>query len=120
MAAPAELTVMSMYSDLLAASIDNSAPRDEVPAGELLVRLVESRRRLEEGVNPMDPPKSAEDLALHLDYDRALLTFCRARGIDTDPSRFSDLHRERHRLEEELVRVGLDVASLHTDLHEAT
>ena len=103
---------MAMYRDLLAASLDESQVGEDTPPGEMLVRLLDSRRRLVDSSAPGRPPRSVGDLAVHLAYDRALVTFCRARGIDTDPSRFSDPHRERRRLEKELVRMGIDIEGL--------
>ena len=108
MASRSATTLMSMYSDLLAASLDDPVTPD-TPPGELLVELLDCRRRLVASSDPTRPPRSAADLAVHLAYDRSLIEFCRARGIDTDPSRFSDLHRERHRLEDELARMGLEL-----------
>ena len=112
MAVPTESNVMSMYSDLLAASLDESLVLEDAPAGEMLVMLLASRDRLTGSSQPALAPKSAADLAVHLAYDRALITFCRARGIESDPSRFSDLHHERSRLEGELERMGVDLKSL--------
>jgi hypothetical protein len=117
MTARTDSTVMSMYSDLLAASLEGTSPEDtSVPAqaatGEMLVHLLECRHRLVAVADPARPPTSPADLAVHLDYDRALVTFCRARGIHTDPSRFAVLHRERRRLEEELLGLGVDLEAL--------
>ena len=103
---------MVMHSELLAASLDESQTPEDAAAGEMLVMLIASRRRLTGDSQRALAPKSAADLAVHLDYDRALITFCRARGIESDPSRFSDLHHERSRLEGELERMGVDLKSL--------
>ena len=98
MAARTDSAVMSMYSDLLAASLEEASGAPEPAGAEMLVHLLECRHRLAAVADPAGPPATAADLAVHLDYDRALVTFCRARGVATDLSRFGVLHRERHRL----------------------
>jgi hypothetical protein len=75
---------------------------------ELLTRALECRRRLR--ASPASTA-SADDLALQLDYDLALLRLCQARGIDCDPDGFGRPLAERRRLEDELARSGVDLKS---------
>jgi hypothetical protein len=116
MTARTDAVTMSMYSNLLAASLESSSSEgmsaSPQPPEEMLVHLLECRRRLAAACDPGRAPVSADNLAVHLDYDRALVDFCRVRGIDTDPSRFAVLHRERHRLEKALLRIGVDLEAL--------
>ena len=108
-----ESAMTSMYSDLLAASVA-AMPEDagDVSAGELLAVLIDARRRLSAASPTIGPSTPAAALAAHIDYDVALITFCAARGIVTDPDRFGSPGSERRRLERALAQMGVDLEAL--------
>ena len=104
---------MSMYRDLLAASMDQGSAAREVSssAGELLAHLIECRRALETA-SSQHVGRSVDDLALHIDYDLALVRMCSALGIECEPKGFEHPLHERRRLERELVGQGVDITAL--------
>ncbi|HUI03548.1 MAG TPA: hypothetical protein VLZ77_08395 [Acidimicrobiales bacterium] len=106
-------TMMSMYSDLLAATL-STRPEEpgDASAGELLAALIDARRRLAAVSPTVGPSTPTTALAAHIEYDAALIAFCEARDIDTHPDRFGTPGSERRRLEEELARAGIDVEAL--------
>jgi len=107
-------TMMSMYSDLLAASVSALEDIGDASAGEHLARLIDARRRLSAVAPTIGPATPAAALAAHIDYDVALISFCAARGIVTHPERFGTPGTERRRLEAELARGGVDLDALES------
>jgi hypothetical protein len=103
-----------MYSELLAGLCADVDPLPlPVSKDELIVILLQSRRRLnEQGGDSEKDHIMAEDLALELDHDRMLLRLCTAIGIETEPERFSNPLAERERLEQRLREVGVDFRTL--------
>jgi hypothetical protein len=104
---------MSMYSELLCGLCADVDPV-ELPNSrqELVVILLQCRRRLNGHGALDDTHVMAEDLALELDHDRMLLRLCTAMGIESDPSRFVNPLAERGRLEGLLRRSGIDFRTL--------
>jgi hypothetical protein len=103
-----------MYSELLAGLCADVDPLPlPVSKDELIVILLQSRRRLnEQGGESEGDHIMAEDLALELDHDRMLLRLCRALGIESDPSQFVNPLAERDRLEKQLRQAGVDFRTL--------
>jgi hypothetical protein len=102
---------MSMYADLLAASLPQPiAPGEQVSElGALLALLLAARIRLGERRSGAG---AEGDLATNIEYDLALLRLCAARGVDVDPGRFDRPGEERARLERELALRGMDLGEL--------
>jgi hypothetical protein len=102
-----------MYSELLCGLCADVDPV-ELPASreELVVILLQCRRRMNGHGALDDAHVMAEDLALELDHDRMLLRLCTAMGIESDPSRFVNPLAERDRLEGLLRRAGIDFRTL--------
>lgn len=124
----ARLTMTSMYSQLLAATMEGQHP-DEADAppssGELLSRVLSCRRHLDHPGSPTVDGHAvttadgavgpAGDLAANVAYDMALLALCAARGIDSDPAMFGRPLVERSRLEAALAAQGLDLDVLERE-----
>ncbi len=80
-----------MYSELLAGLCADVDPLPlPVSKDELVVILLQSRRRLNEQSGGEGEHIMTEDLALELDHDRMLLRLCTALGIETEPERFGN------------------------------
>jgi hypothetical protein len=102
-----------MYSELLAGLCADVDPLPlPVSKDELVVILLQSRRRLNEQGGSEGDHIMTEDLALELDHDRMLLRLCTAMGIETEPERFGNPLVERERLEQRLREVGVDFRAL--------
>ena len=102
-----------MYSELLAGLCADVDPLPlPVSKDELVVILLQSRRRLNEQGGGEGENIMTEDLALELDHDRMLLRLCTALGIETDPERFGNPLVERDRLEQRLRELGVDFRTL--------
>jgi hypothetical protein len=115
MTAQARLRMMSMYSELLAASLRSTDPaRDGAATTEvaLLSELAACRRDLTRA-RPAEAAgggaDASADIARQVDYDLALIRLCRLRGIDCDPGRFTRPLVERRRLEEALAAAGVEL-----------
>ncbi len=105
--------VMSMYSELLSGLCADIDPLPLPPSREeLVVILLQCRRRLNGHGMGAAAHVMAEDLALELDHDRMLLRLCTAMGIETEPSRFANPLAERERLEDLLRGAGVDFRTL--------
>jgi hypothetical protein len=107
--------MMSMYSELLVASLRSTDPaRDGAGTTEaaLLSELAACRRDLTRAL-PADAAgggvDASADIARQVDYDLALIRLCRLRGIDCDPARFTRPLVERRRLEDALVAAGVEL-----------
>jgi hypothetical protein len=115
---------MSMYSELLAASLANDeeaagphAPRE----GWLLEELLLARRRRQQFGRAMGRSDASSRIAAELEYDRALIGLCRLHDIPCGAARFTYPSQERRRLEEALEAVGVDVTgSQGRDEHRRT
>ena len=102
-----------MYSELLAGLCADVDPLPlPVSKDELVVILLQSRRRLNEQGGGEGEHIMTEDLALELDHDRMLLRLCTALGIETEPERFGNPLVERDRLEQRLRELGVDFRTL--------
>ncbi len=102
-----------MYSELLAGLCADVDPLPlPVSKDELVVILLQSRRRLNEHSGGEGEHIMTEDLALELDHDRMLLRLCTALGIETEPERFGNPLVERDRLEQRLRELGVDFRTL--------
>lgn len=102
-----------MYSELLAGLCGDVDPVPlPVSRDELVVILLQYRRRLHEQGADDGEHMMAEDLALELDHDRMLLRLCTAMGIESEPQRFGNPLAERERLEQRLREVGVDFRTL--------
>lgn len=109
--------MMSMYSELLAMSIEKG---EEAVDGDrsllearLLHELAEHRSRLRQEHAPgtlvigeMDTPSR---IAREIDYDLVLIRLCRLHDIACDPASFTRPLVERRRLELALQAAGVDV-----------
>jgi hypothetical protein len=98
-----------VYSYLLS-SVNGDMAADLV--GEALVdyALVCRTATLDCGPHPGQSVYSA--LATEVAYDRALISLCRANGVEVIESRFSHPGEERDRLERALAAAGTDLAAL--------
>ncbi len=102
-----------MYSELLSGLCADIDPLPLPPSREeLVVILLQCRRRLNGHGMGAAAHVMAEDLALELDHDRMLLRLCTAMGIETEPSRFANPLAERERLEDLLRGAGVDFRTL--------
>jgi hypothetical protein len=103
-----------MYSELLTGLCQEQPEPVPLPSArqDLVVILLQCRRRLNGHGLENGGHVIAEDLALELDHDRMLLRLCDAMGIESDPSRFSNPLAERERLEEQLRSAGVDFRTL--------
>jgi hypothetical protein len=104
---------MSMYAELLAASLDQRPAEGGQEVGDLLAEVIACRQRLGTSSSAVASPEG--DLASNIDYDLALIRLAAARGIDTDPCGFDRPGEERRRLEQELARRGVDLNELAAD-----
>src|SRR6202012_1353777 len=105
---PQNCVAMSMYSEWPAGLCGDVAPVPlPVSRDELVVILLQYRRRLHEQGADDGEHMMAEDLALELDHDRMLLRLCTAMGIESEPQRFGNPLAERERLEQRLREVGV-------------
>jgi len=98
-----------MYSELLSDLYTHTptAPESEETL-VMVLRLCRQRLRRREIAAKHG---LAEDLALELDHDRTLLRLCAYLDIEHDPARFITPLAERRRLEEELLRKGVDIGA---------
>ena len=104
---------MSMYSELLAASMVDAPDSVTMEPGVLLAQFLACRRRLVTAPSEGSVPAATSDQLTHqLQYDAALLRLCGSLGIESDPADFDDLQTERRRLEDELLRAGVDLSEL--------
>jgi hypothetical protein len=102
-----------MYSELLAGLCADVDPLPlPVSRDELVVILLQCRRRMDGHDSGEGDHMMAEDLALELDHDRMLLRLCTALGIESEPERFGNPLVERERLESQLRAVGVDFRTL--------
>jgi hypothetical protein len=102
-----------MYSELLSGLCADVDPLPlPVSRDELVVILLQCRRRISGHSGGDVGHMMAEDLALELDHDRMLLRLCTAMGIESEPERFGNPLVERERLEEQLRAVGVDFRTL--------
>lgn len=120
MADHARLHRMSMYSELLGASLRSlpagDDPGDRESERALLGQAARARRRLHEGrvsagFGGAGPADATADIACQIDYDLALIRLCWLHGIRCDPAGFTRPANERSRLERALAEVGVDVAA---------
>lgn len=104
-----------MYSYLLS-SVNGDMSEDL--AGEALVdyALVCRTATLDRGPHPGQSVYSS--LATEVAYDRALISLCRANGVEVIESRFSHPSEERDRLERALATAGIDLAALTRTRHD--
>jgi hypothetical protein len=104
---------MSMYSELLSELCADLDPvRLPTSRNELVVILLQCRRRLHVRGDQQRGRDLAEDLALELDHDRMLIRLCSAMGIESDATRFVNPLVERARLEGLLRQRGVDFRTL--------
>jgi len=100
---------MSMYTQLLDAAYDQR-PRPLDDEGRAVAEVLRCRIELDEGVPAgIDPDSVPVLLALQIGYDVALLELAQLVGVDTDPSRFDQPHRERRRVEQALSDRGISL-----------
>lgn len=113
--AHARLQKMSMYSQLLAASLDATGLEGPSLEASLLHELEQCRRRLgpQERSGGLDRGGAASDtfgnLACQIDYDLVLIRLSQLHGIDCHPALFTRPLPERQRLEEALRAAGVKV-----------
>jgi hypothetical protein len=107
-------TLMSMYSELLTATVRSEGIGRYGPdqAPELLEWLSVCRRLLEESTGASDNREPSDDIAANIAYDLALLRLCVAVGVESDPTRFDRPMVERTRLERELSAHGFELNGL--------
>jgi hypothetical protein len=98
-----------MYSELLRRAVAGQGDGLRSATDQQLQTLLEERRSKMGpwSAGPVDAnggrPDAAAEIALQLEYDLVLLELCRARGIASDPDRFSQPVLERRRLERALT-----------------
>jgi hypothetical protein len=100
---------VTMYVDLLARALDDR--NLAVGPGSydaLLADLVNSWGQLL-ACEIRGTPSAAEALARELSYDGALIRFCHALHVPTEPARFARPSQERARLERALAERGVTV-----------
>jgi hypothetical protein len=98
---------VAAYADLLTRALGTEG--DACRSDDLLVaEVIRSRARLQ-ATSGDDPV--AEVLARELSYDSALIRLCRALDVETEPVRFATPAPERARLERELERCGISLAT---------
>ena len=107
-----EPLAMSMYSTMLLASFEEEQGEREVV--DLLERLLECRRNLAGPPSGWGKSEPADDLALNIAHDHALMALCRARGVACDPRRFGRPAQERARLEHELAKTGISLPEIRS------
>lgn len=105
------LFLMPLYGELLAAALQHAGPQPK-RRGPLLAALLDRRQRLDSAV------PGVERLAIELDYDVALIRFCRATGIDADLAAFDRPAHARHDLEQSLVEEGFFVLEVQACLDD--
>jgi hypothetical protein len=99
---------MSMYTELLVSAQERL--RDDLDGDTLVGYAIECRSELLT-LGPVSHSTAIATLAVEVAYDWALLTLCAIEDIAAVPTDFSHPARGRRRLELELRRVGIDLAS---------
>jgi hypothetical protein len=100
------------YGELLTLSVQEiweDPTEGRLQWAELLARRRARGARLARLGTARDRTPGANEMALHLQYDLALLRLCARMGIDADVARFAQPIEERRRLELALVSAGLDL-----------
>jgi hypothetical protein len=104
------LRIMSMYTQLLDAALEQRPPSKPEPNRNRAVERVRRRRQeLELGVPQHNLDTVPAVLALQIGYDVALLELAEVVGIESEPSRFEQPERERDRLCQALHSMGIDL-----------
>jgi hypothetical protein len=98
-----------MYVELLSTVL--STGTKELNVDEWLVLALECRDRMLES-RLQQGESSASVLANDVAYDLALINLCAAAGIGVDPERFAHPREERHRLEQQLAAIELDLNAM--------
>ena len=108
---------MSMYSELLAVSMASVDVDGDSMSKDQLLAVLLARRREIYATGAEEPVRAevADQLVRQIDYDIALIGLCASFGIHTDPAMFGHPRPERMRLEQELVRVGIDLGTFDYD-----
>jgi hypothetical protein len=95
---------MTIYVDLLAAALAGERGATTTPDGLSAAAATCRARMLDDRRNS---GRSVErQLASEIEYDRCLIHFCTAMGIDASPDGFAQPAQERARLERALVALG--------------
>jgi hypothetical protein len=100
---------MSMYVDILSSALDGWAER--LSESEL-IDDARARRAEMFARGRIGNHSAYAVLAAELAYDRALVSLCTGCGIKVVRSGFAHRQDERRRLEQELARVGIDLAAI--------
>jgi hypothetical protein len=100
---------MSMYVEVLSGALDTWAA--DLSEDALLDHVLACLLALPSATAASGQSANAQ-LAAEIAYDRALFKLAAHHGIDVAAQRFSRPQAERHRLEAELVRRGIDLKAL--------
>ncbi len=93
-----------MYVSLLEGALDDWVDTNEPAATFEHARVCRSRMAL-----ALTHGSSYSALAAQLSYDRSLIKLCETLHVESSARRFAHPLAERHRLERELARLGLDL-----------